>query len=116
MEIRAKPFETLRVASRFDFGTNVDFMPIYLRGEAYLKSGNGAEAALAFEKILKSCGANPTSPAYALACLGAGRAYTLQGDNIKARKQYNDLLTLWKDSDPNIPTLNAAKTEYANLP
>lgn len=28
---------------------------------------------------------------------------------------YKDFLTLWKDADPGIPVLKAAKMEYAKL-
>jgi hypothetical protein len=28
---------------------------------------------------------------------------------------YKDFLTLWKDADPDIPVLKAAKAEYAKL-
>jgi hypothetical protein len=34
----------------------------------------------------------------------------------KARAAYNDFFTLWKDADPNIPILLAAKSEYSRLP
>jgi hypothetical protein len=51
----------------------------------------------------------------ALARLGLARAYTLQGDVVKARAAYQDFLTLWKDADPDIPTLKDAKAEYAKL-
>jgi hypothetical protein len=51
----------------------------------------------------------------ALARLGLARAYTLQGDNTKARVAYQDFLALWKDADPDIPILIAAKAEYAKL-
>jgi hypothetical protein len=44
-----------------------------------------------------------------------GRAYGLAGDKDKARTAYKDFLTLWKDADPDIPVLNQAKAEYANL-
>jgi len=33
----------------------------------------------------------------------------------KSRTAYQDFLTLWKDADPNIPILIAAKAEYAKL-
>ena len=53
---------------------------------------------------------------------GRGRAiaehddsYTLQGDMAKARTAYEDFLALWKDADPDIPTLKQAKAEYAKL-
>ena len=28
---------------------------------------------------------------------------------------YQDFLTLWKDADPDLPTLKAAKAEFAKL-
>ena len=51
----------------------------------------------------------------ALAHLGLARAYAMQGDTAKARAAYQDFLTLWKDADPDIPILIAAKTEHAKL-
>jgi eukaryotic-like serine/threonine-protein kinase len=32
-----------------------------------------------------------------------------------ARSAYQDFLTLWKDADPEVPILKAAKAEYARL-
>jgi len=54
-------------------------------------------------------------PLGALAHLQLGRAYALQGDTAKARAAYQYFLRLWKDADPDIPILIAAKTEYAKL-
>ena len=34
----------------------------------------------------------------------------------QTRAAYEDLLTLWKDADPDIPILKEAKAEYARLP
>lgn len=50
-----------------------------------------------------------------MARLGLGRAYALQGDNGKARTAYQDFFALWKDADPDVPVLLAAKAEYAKL-
>jgi eukaryotic-like serine/threonine-protein kinase len=50
-----------------------------------------------------------------LAHLGLARAYAMQGDTGKSRAAYQDFLTLWKDADPDIPILIAAKSEYAKL-
>ena len=55
------------------------------------------------------------SPFPAMSRLGLGRAYALQGDNAKARTAYQDFLALWKDADPDVPVLLAAKAEYAKL-
>jgi hypothetical protein len=46
---------------------------------------------------------------------GGGRAYALSGDKTKAKAAYQDFLTLWKDADPDIPTLRQVKAEYAKL-
>jgi cytochrome c-type biogenesis protein CcmH/NrfG len=54
-------------------------------------------------------------PLGALAHVGLGRAYALQGDTAKARAAYQEFLTLWKDADPDIPILQQAKAEYAKL-
>ena len=51
----------------------------------------------------------------ALAHLQIGRAYAMQGDTAEARAAYQDFLTLWKDADPDIPILIAAKSEYSKL-
>jgi hypothetical protein len=35
---------------------------------------------------------------------------------VKATSAYNDLLTLWKNADPRIPVVEAARVESARLP
>jgi eukaryotic-like serine/threonine-protein kinase len=54
-------------------------------------------------------------PLGALAHLQLGLAHALAGDTAKAKKAYQDFLTLWKDADPDIPILKQAKAEYAKL-
>ena len=53
------------------------------------------------------------SPLGALARLGLARAYSLQGDKARTLKAYQDFLAIWKDADPGLPILKAAKAEYA---
>jgi hypothetical protein len=89
--------------------------PVYVRGEAYLAAHRGAEAAAEFQKILVHRGLVLNEPIGALARLQLGRAYVLSGDTVKGRAFYEQFLTLWKDADPNIPTLKQAKAEYASL-
>ena len=96
---------------------------VYLRGLAYLDLGEGAAAAAEFEKILDHKGANWGSAwqhpywgqFYSLSYLGLARASALAGDTAKAGKTFQDFLALWKDADPDIPILIAAKAEYAKL-
>jgi len=89
--------------------------PAYLRGEAYLAAHQGNEAVGEFQKILDHRWLVEGNPIGALAHLQIGRAYAMQGDTAKAKAAYQDFLTLWKDADPDIPVLIAAKAEYAKL-
>jgi tetratricopeptide (TPR) repeat protein len=89
--------------------------PVFVRGEAYLAAHKGSEAAAEFQKILDHRGLVLNQPIGALAHLGLGRAYVLQGDIPKAKAAYQDFLALWKDADPDIPILQQAKVEYARL-
>ena len=89
--------------------------PIYLRGEAYLMLHDGNRAAAEFQKFIDHPGVVMNFPWGALARLGLARAYALQGDTAKARAAYQDFLALWKDADPDLPILHAAKAEYAKL-
>jgi Tfp pilus assembly protein PilF len=88
---------------------------VYVRGEAYLAAHQGEQAAAEFQKILDHRGIVLNDPIGALAHLQLGRAYALQGDTAKAPAAYQDFLKLWKDADPDIPILQAAKAEYAKL-
>jgi len=87
--------------------------PVFVRGEAYLAAHKGSEAAAEFQKIHDHRGLVLNQPIGALAHLGLGRAYVLQGDIPKAKAAYQDFLTLWKDADPEIPILKQAKAEYS---
>ena len=89
--------------------------PVFVRGEAYLAAKNGAAAALEFQKIIDHAGVVQNEPIGALAHLGLGRAYALSHDSAKAKIEYQNFLNLWKDAEPNIPILKAAKAEYAKL-
>jgi tetratricopeptide (TPR) repeat protein len=89
--------------------------PIYVRGEAYLATGRGSEAAREFQKLVQNRSIVQNCPLGALAHLGLARAYALQGDAAKARSAYQDFFALWKDADPDIPILKQAKAENAKL-
>ncbi len=89
--------------------------PTYLRGLAYLQLTQGKQAEIEFQQIIRRAGVLPLVLEHSMAHLGLGRAYALQGEIAKARAAYQDFLTLWKDADPDIPILIAAKSEYAKL-
>jgi predicted Zn-dependent protease len=118
----AKAIERLQAATPYELGIasggstfSTNMYPVYVRGEAYLAAKQGVPAAAEFRKILEQRGVVINEPIGALAHLGLARAYALQGDKAKARAAYNDFLALWKDADPDIPILIAAKDEFAKL-
>jgi len=104
--------QALKVATPYELG---EMNIIYMRGQAYLDAKQGKEAVTEFRKILDHRGIIGNRVIGALTHLQIGRAYALQGDSAKARTAYQDFLTLWKDADPDIPILIAAKSEYAKL-
>ncbi len=108
----SKAIEVLKPALPYDNATTADF---YLRGLAYLKMGQGNEAAQQFQKILALRYYAPDDPLMSMAHLGLGRAYALSGDTAKSRAAYQDFFALWKDADPDVPLLKQAKAEYAKL-
>ena len=115
-----RALRALQAATSRELGTTASFVtfslyPVFVRGEAHLAAKNGAPAALEFQKIIDHAGVVQNEPIGALAHLGLGRAYALSHDSAKARIEYQSFLTLWKDADPNIPMLKAAKAEYAEL-
>jgi hypothetical protein len=89
--------------------------PFFVRGEAYLAAHQGPEATTDFQEILDQRGLVFNEPIGALANLELARAYAIQDESIKSRAAYGEFLTLWKDADPGIPILRAAKAEYAKL-
>ena len=120
----AAAIQSLQTASRFDLamggiGFNGYFgklYPIYVRGLAYLAAQQPVEAAAEFQRIVDHRSIVLVDPIDALARLQLARALVLSGDTVKAKGVYNDLLTLWKNADPDIRVLKDAQAEYARLP
>jgi eukaryotic-like serine/threonine-protein kinase len=98
-----------------DWMSYIRLYPVYLRGQAYLAAHQAAPAAMEFQKILDHPGLVLNEPIGPLAHLGLGRAYAMTGDPAKAKTAYQDFLVLWKEADPEVPILVAAKKEYAKL-
>jgi eukaryotic-like serine/threonine-protein kinase len=114
----AKGIEALQPAVAYELGGVQPFSaitPAYVRGLLYLQERQGAQAAAEFQKLIDHRGIVANSPLAALARLGVARANAAQGDAAKARTAYQDFFAIWKDADPTIPVLVAAKSEYANL-
>jgi predicted Zn-dependent protease len=88
---------------------------LYVRGEAYLKAGQGGDAVQAFQRLIDLRNIAPADPLIPLAKVGLARAYALQGDNARSRVAYQDFFALWKDADRDVPLLKDVKEEYAKV-
>ena len=111
-----RALELLRPATAYELSFwRRGLWSIYVRGKTYLSLGKGNEAAAEFQRILDHPGILTLDLVHPLAKLGLARAKTLDGDEAAARKYYQDFLALWKDADPDIPILQEAKAEYAQL-
>ena len=108
------------------FAANISCLyPTYIRGQAYLAAGQGAQAAAEFQKIIDHSGIVWNCWTGALAKLGVARANALEAKSSqgavadaahsRALTAYQNFLTLWKDADPDIPIYKEAKAELAKL-
>ena len=111
----ARAIQALQSSLPYELGSAAGLGPIYIRGQAYLTTGQGREAAVEFQKVLDHRGIVVNQPIGALGHLGLARADALSGDSAKAKAAYHDFLTLWKTADPDTPILEQAKDEYAKL-
>jgi hypothetical protein len=124
---RKKPtdsMEQLQIALPYELAVNgLNFNHFYLgglysayvRGEAFAAAHRYADAAAEFQKILDHRGIVGADPIGVLVHLQLGRTFALAGDQVKAKRAYENFLTRWKDADSDIPILVQAKAEYARL-
>jgi len=85
---------------------------------AYVAAGDLNQAITWYEKLIES----PSPPLgwepqqdWLVAHYHMAKAYLARGEKDKAAPLLEKLLTLWKDADPDIPLLIAAKSEYAKM-
>jgi len=114
-ESARRALDALAPTVPFEMTPELFLIPVYVRGQAALAAGENAEAKAAFQKILDHPGVPRNFVTGALAHLGLARALAQAGDKPNARTAYKDFLTLWKDADPDLPTLKDARKEYAAL-
>jgi tetratricopeptide (TPR) repeat protein len=98
--------EELEITERFERGA--EFYPQYLRGLAHLQLNKSKAATREFDKILLNRGEAPLSSIYPLAQLG--KAWSL-----KDKAEYEKFFELWKDADPDMPAIVAARLEFESL-
>jgi tetratricopeptide (TPR) repeat protein len=82
----------------------------------YRTLGKPRESALKYEEILpKFSLGGEGQESWILGHYELGKIYGELGDKQKAKEYYEKFLNIWKDADPDIPILIAAKSEYSKL-
>ena len=85
---------------------------------AYQQAGQFDRAVASYQKMLNSTGPSLSwepQQRWLIARYVLATDYSSRGDNQKARDTLATLLNLWKNADPDLPTLVAAKSAYAKL-
>jgi DNA-binding winged helix-turn-helix (wHTH) protein/tetratricopeptide (TPR) repeat protein len=112
---RGRPSDAIRAlegAAPYEMSS---YLAPSLRALAYAKAGQPAQAAAEYRKVLENPGVDALSPLYPLAHLGLARAYAAAGRMPESRIEYRNFLEVWKNADPELPALKAARVELARL-
>jgi tetratricopeptide (TPR) repeat protein len=82
----------------------------------YRTLGKPRESALKYQEIVATFSlGKEDQECWTLAHHELAKIYRELGDTQKAKEYYQEFLNIWKDADPEIPILLAAKAEYAKL-
>ena len=89
---------------------------IEVRGNAYLALKQGEKAEAEFKKLIANPGLeDPVHPWTVLAHVGLARAYALYGNKSASKSEYEKFFALWRDADSDLPVLQQARREYAQI-
>jgi hypothetical protein len=107
--------EPLRQYDLADSSAFPALYPSYLRGLAYLQTGDHVASATEFQKVLTHPGFVGPSLIGSLARLQYGRAQHGMGQDAAALASYEAFLALWQGADTDIPIYRDARAEYETL-
>jgi serine/threonine protein kinase/Tfp pilus assembly protein PilF len=93
-----------------------DALYMYPLALAYYDSGNMPMARAEFERMVAFLpGRTVFGDLYAQSHYKLGLIYERQGDQARAKENYEKFLDLWKDADPGLPEVEDAKKRLAGL-
>jgi serine/threonine protein kinase/tetratricopeptide (TPR) repeat protein len=87
----------------------------FTRAMMLFAAGRYAEAADAFQQTIDNRFTAEPTPLGPASHIWLARARVKLGDTAAARRAYQEAFAAWKDADPDLPLLVAAKREYAAL-
>jgi DNA-binding winged helix-turn-helix (wHTH) protein/tetratricopeptide (TPR) repeat protein len=110
-----KPQEALALMDKARELDSRDLDHAKFRGDAYLASGEAAQAEKEFRWATEHHDFNPLLGDYPLSWLGLGRALAAEGKRTEAVEAYQHFLALWAHADPDAIYLKQGKQELAEL-
>jgi eukaryotic-like serine/threonine-protein kinase len=108
-----KAISELEQASPYELATPE---VIELRGNAYLAAKQGEKAEREFRKLIANPGLeDPIHPWTIYAHVGLARALLLEGNKSGSKTEYERFFALWNDADSDVPALQQARRDFAQM-
>jgi eukaryotic-like serine/threonine-protein kinase len=111
----AQILEVMAPAVPYELGQYAALLPVYLRAILLADAGDAEAARREFQHVLDNRGVDPTSPMLPLAHLGLARAHHSLQQTAESCTEYEEFFREWKDGDPQVPVLRAARHEAAGF-
>jgi len=110
-----RALQMLEQVKPYDRASRTAFWAEFVRGQAYLRLKDSANAVAEFERLLDHRGEDPTSTIYPFARLELARAYAQAGNSDAAKKNYDAFLADWVEADADVRAVTDARQERARL-
>jgi DNA-binding winged helix-turn-helix (wHTH) protein/tetratricopeptide (TPR) repeat protein len=108
-----KILEVMAPAVPYQLGQYAELLPIYIRAISLADAGDAQAARQEFQHLLDNRGVDPTSPLLPLSHLGLARVHKMARQTNESCIEYREFLREWKNADPAVPILRAARSEAA---
>lgn len=107
--------QALEQARPLDGCSDMELVPGYYRGLAYLQDKQPKRAADEFQQVIAHRTLADFPVYVVLSQLELGRAFQLLGDRLSAARAYREVDKVWKDADPRFPPLAQLRTYEREL-
>lgn len=113
-ETADKILDVMTPAAPYELGQYADLLPVYIRAIALADVGDEQRAGQEFQRLLDHGGVDPISPLLPLSHLGLARSHKRAHQLKESCTEYREFLREWKNADPDVPILRAARSEEAH--
>lgn len=107
--------DVMAPATPYELGQYADLLPIYIRAISLADVGDAERAGREFQRLLDHRGVDPTLPLLPLSHLGLARARMAVHQRKQSCMEYQEFLREWKNADPDVPILRAARIEVSRF-